>query len=66
MTLQELDLKVEYQPGRTIAPADALSQYSISLLATDCTSTQTATVVANATTSGSDVESREVEELNKC
>ena len=47
MALQELDLTIEYCPGKTNARADALSRYPISLLATDCADTQTAALVAN-------------------
>ena len=47
MTLQELDLKIEYQPRKTNVRADALSWYAASLLASNCSNTQTAAVVAN-------------------
>ena len=64
MALQELDLKVEYRPGRTNTRADALSRYPTSLLAIDRSDTQTAAVVANVRTSSSVAESGEGEKLS--
>ena len=44
MTLQELDLKLEYHPGKANTRADALSRYPVSLLATDCRDTEAANI----------------------
>ena len=59
MALQELDLKIEYRPGKNNGRADALSRYPVSLLASDCFSTQTAAVVANVDASDSPAKSGE-------
>ena len=59
MALQELDLKVEYRPGKTNSKADALSRYPVSLLTTDYEDTQAATLVARVVGSGLDAESDE-------
>ena len=56
MALQELDLKLEYHPGKANTQADALSRYPVSLLATDCRDTEAATVVANIEGSSPDTE----------
>ena len=59
MALQELDLKIEYRPGKSNGRADALSRYPVSLLTSDCSSTQTAAVIANVDASSSRAESGE-------
>lgn len=46
MALQELDLKIEYQPGRVNGRADALSRYPVPLQKSDCVQTQAHSVVA--------------------
>ena len=46
MALQELDLKIEYRPGKGNTRADALSRYPVSLLPSDCARTQTCSLVA--------------------
>ena len=43
---QELNLKIEYRPGKTNTQADALSRYPVSLLQSDCTQTQTCPLIA--------------------
>ena len=40
MALQELDLQIEYRPGKTNARADALSRFPVSLLQDDVARTQ--------------------------
>ena len=64
MALQELDLKLEYRPGKANGRADALSRYPVCLLATDCVKTETAAVVANVEGSRTDAESGEEETLS--
>ena len=63
MALQELDLKMEYRPGKSNGRADPLSRYPVSLLASDCSSTQTAAVVANVDASDSPAKSGEEKTL---
>ncbi len=46
MALQELDLDIQYRPGKTNARADALSRYPVSLLAEDCAKTRAPPLVA--------------------
>ena len=46
MALQELDLQIEYRPGKTNARADALSRYPISLLQEECEESESPVVVA--------------------
>ena len=46
MAIQELNLKIEYRPGRSNAKADALSRYPVSLLPSDCAETQTCPLIA--------------------
>ena len=46
MALQELDLDIQYRPGKTNARADALSRYPVSLLTEDCAKTQAPPLVA--------------------
>ena len=46
MALQELDLQIEYSPGKANAKADALSRYPVSLLREDVNQTQTCSLVA--------------------
>ena len=65
MALQELNLKIEYQPGKANARADALSRYPVSLLASDCSNTQTAVVVAKLDSASSNVESGEERTLEE-
>ena len=47
MALQELDLKIEYRPGKGNARADALSRYPVSLLAEKEAQPQTHAVIAS-------------------
>ena len=47
MALQELDLQIEYRPGKINARVDALSHYPVPLLPSDCRETQTEALVAN-------------------
>lgn len=51
MAIQELNLKIEYRPGRRNAKADALSRYPVSLLPHDCEGTQVDKLVAALQTS---------------
>ena len=46
MAIQELNLKIEYRPGKTNTRADALSRYPVSLLRSDCDQTQTCKLIA--------------------
>lgn len=46
MAIQELNLKIEYRPGKSNAKADALSRYPVSLLPRDCAETQTCRLIA--------------------
>ena len=46
LALQELDLDIQYRPGRTNTRADALSRYPVLLQTEDCDTTQTPAVVA--------------------
>ena len=46
MVLQELDLQIDYRPGKANAKADALSRYPVSLLREDVNQTQTCSLVA--------------------
>ena len=46
MALQELDLHLEYWPGKANARADALSRYPLSLLQEDVSQTQINSIVA--------------------
>ena len=46
MALQELDLRIEYRPGKSNVRADALSRYPVSLLPRDCLETVAPTLVA--------------------
>ena len=46
MALQELDLKIQYHPGKTNTRADALSRNPIALSPKDCAETQTPVLVA--------------------
>ena len=54
MALQELDLKVEYRPGKTNGLADALSRYPVSLLTTNCEDAQPEVIVAKINNSPPD------------
>ena len=46
MAIQELDLKIEYQPGKANGRADALSRYPVSLLGDDCAGTRSHPLIA--------------------
>lgn len=46
MAIQELDLNIQYRPGKTNARADALSRHPVPLQPEDCTRTQTPVVIA--------------------
>ena len=46
MALQELDLRIEYRPGKSNVRADALSRYPVSLLPRDYLETVAPTLVA--------------------
>ena len=46
MALQELDLKIEYRPGKNNARANALSRCPISLLPDECSKTQVLPLIA--------------------
>ena len=46
MALQELDLDIQYRPGKTNSRADALSRHPVPLQPEDCTKTQTPTLIA--------------------
>ena len=46
MALQELDLRIEYRPGKTNARADALSRHKVTLLQDDVSQTQAHPLVA--------------------
>ena len=40
MAIQELNLKIEYRPGKGNTRADALSRHPVSLLPSDCSETR--------------------------
>ena len=65
MALQKLDLNIEYRPGKANARADTLSRYPVLLLASNCSNTQTAAVVAKLDSASSDVESGEERTLEE-
>ena len=46
MALQELNLRIEYRPGKSNVRADALSRYPVSLLPYNCLETVAPTLVA--------------------
>ena len=46
MALQELDLDIQYRPGKTNSRADALSRHPVPLQPEDCTKTQTPVLIA--------------------
>ena len=46
MALQELDLHIEYKPGKTNSHADTLSRYPVPLSPLDCANTETCALVA--------------------
>ena len=59
MALKELDLKIEYQPGKGNGKVDAMSRYPVSLLASDCLDTQTTAVIAKVDSTSPRAESGE-------
>ena len=65
MALQEMDLKLEYRPGKMKGRANALSRYPISLLALDCMDTRSPTLVTNMNGTGSETESKDGRTLSE-
>ena len=46
MALQELDLDIQYHPGKTNPRADALSRYPVPTVSKDCANSQTPALIA--------------------